>query len=318
MMRWWILNTTDLSDAPEAVAALREVGELDQLPPERSTVLGAIGNYDAYVASAEVRIDEEFMARAKRLKVIGTPSTGTDHMDLEAIRSRDVVVYDIAKEYELIRNFTATSELVFGLLISLVRRLPRAFAAAQRGDWARERLKGVQLQGKTFGILGLGRLGRVSARIAGGLAMRVIACDADHVCAEDVEMVDLDTLLAESDVLSIHIHLTESTRGLIGREQLAKMKVGAILINTSRGAIVDEAALLEFLENGHLGGAGLDVVEGEWREDLRDHPLIAYARNHENLLITPHIGGCTHESIRGARIFIARKLAQHLRGLGDP
>jgi phosphoglycerate dehydrogenase-like enzyme len=127
--------------------------------------------------------------------------------------------------------------------------------------------------------------------------MRVLACDRKEIApAPGVEMVDFPTLLRESDVLSIHIHLTPENRGFLGREALSRMKPGAILLNTSRGAVLDEAALLDHLESGHLGGAGLDVIDGEWSKNLTAHRLIRYANLHENLVISPHTGGITYVS----------------------
>jgi D-3-phosphoglycerate dehydrogenase len=141
----------------------------------------------------------------------------------------------------------------------------------------------------------------------------VLACDVRPVePAPGIEMVSFDRLLAESDVLSIHIHLTEENRGLVGAQSFARLKPGAVLVNTSRGAIVNEQALLEALENGRLLGAGLDVIEGEWRDDLDRHPLIRYADTHQNLVISPHVGGVTLESQRMAFSHIANKLAQYL------
>lgn len=313
-MGWRILNTLDLSGAPEAVQTLEEAGSLTTLPAERETVLARIGEFDAYLTSASVRIDREFLDRATRLKVIGSPSTGTDHMDIAEIRARGIACFDIAREYDLINGFTATSELAFGLLLALIRHIPQALASARTGDWARERYVGSQLHGMTLGILGLGRLGRISARIGRGFGMSVIAHDVREVPMNGVEMVSFETLLRGADVLSIHVHLTPETEGLIGEAAFAEMKPGAILLNTSRGRIVDEAALLEALRSGRLAGAGLDIVDGEWlsTEELAAHPLIEYARTHENLLITPHIGGSTRESIYGARVFMARKVAQYL------
>jgi D-3-phosphoglycerate dehydrogenase len=312
-MSWCILNTLDLSGAPEACAALEAVGALTHLPAEREAVLARIGEFDAYLASAEVRIDAGFLAAAGRLRVIGSPSTGTDHMDTDAIRAAGVEVFDIARERALINSFTATAELAFGLILSLARHLPPALAAARQGDWARERFSGFQLSGKTLGILGLGRLGTISARIGQGFGMRAIAHDIREVSAPGVGMVGFEALLEEADALTIHVHLTAATRGLIGAAALARMKPTALLINTSRGAVLDEAALLAALRDGGIAGAGLDVIDGEWLTEKQDHPLIAYARESENLVISPHIGGATVESIHGARVFMARKLANYLR-----
>jgi len=312
-MTWRILNTLDLSGAPEAIAALESVGSLTSLPAEREVVLDRVGKFEAYLASASVRIDGEFLDRAGRLRVIGSPSTGTDHMDLPLIRAAGIDVFDIAKEYDLINGFTATSEVAFGLILSLARHLPEAFEAARAGDWARERFSGFQLSGKTMGVLGLGRLGRISARIGQGFGMRVIAHDILDIAVDGVVMVDFSSLLRESDVLTIHVHLNDDTRGLIDGAALGQMKPSALLINTSRGAVVDEGALLAALREGGIAGAGLDVIDGEWMADKGTHPLVAYAGEHANLLISPHIGGATTESIYRARVFMARKLADYMR-----
>jgi len=316
-MNWRILNTLDISGAPEAAAALEAVGTLENLAPNRAEVLQRLPEIDAYMASASVRIDEEFLAQAPRLKVIGSPSTGNDHMDLAAIRAAGIELFDIAKEFDLINSFSATSELAFGLALSVIRHIPPAVASARQGDWARERYSGFQLLDKTLGIIGLGRLGKISARIGNGFAMRVLATDIAEVSAPDVEMVDLETLLRQSDLILLHVHLNDTTRGMIGAAQFALMKNSAVFVNTTRGTVVDEAALLEALKGGNIAGAGLDVIDGEWLStgEMADHPLIVYARQHDNLIITPHIGGATTESIYGARVFMANKLANYLRGL---
>jgi D-3-phosphoglycerate dehydrogenase / 2-oxoglutarate reductase len=309
-MVWRILNTLDLSGSPEAVDVLNSVGELTSLPAERDIVLDRISEFDAYLASASVRIDKEFIDAASKLKVIGSPSTGTDHMDLSVISAANIEVYDIAKEFELINSFSATAELGFGLILSLVRKIPQASNEALKGVWAREEYTGFQLLGKTLGILGLGRLGKISARIGLGFNMRVIAHDIEDVSHDKVEMVDFETLIQDADILTIHVHLNESTRELINTQVFEKMKSSAILINTSRGAVIDENALLVALKNSQISAAGLDVIHGEWLEDILSHPLIRYANKNDNLLIVPHIGGATTESIYGARVFMAKKIAK--------
>ena len=148
--------------------------------------------------------------------------------------------------------------------------------------------------------------------------MRVLGCDTQPVTVANVEMVSFDHLLAQSDVLSIHIHLTEENRKLIDRQVFARMKPGAILINTSRGAIIDEAALIEALDRGTLAAAGLDVIDGEWREDLPQHPLIVYANTHDNLVISPHLGGVTYESQEMAFGAAAQKLVDFICQKGCP
>jgi D-3-phosphoglycerate dehydrogenase len=314
-MGWKILSTVDISGAPEARAAAEAVGELICLPADREQVLAVMKDVDAYLASASVIIDAEFLDHAPNLKVIGSPSTGTDHMHLAEIDRRGITRFDIAKEYDLINSFSATSELAFGMLLALNRGIVPAQAQAKQGIWARERFTGFQLLGKTLGILGLGRLGKISARIGQGFGMKVIAHETADVEAPGVEMVGFEELLQRADVLTIHIHLRPETDGMIGRDAFKLMTPNAILLNTSRGRIVDEAALLEALETNQIAAAGLDVVDGEWlsQDHLREHPLIAYSRTHNNLLVLPHIGGATSESIYGARVFMANRLAQFIR-----
>lgn len=308
-----ILNTLDLSGCPEALQAFDDIGIVDTLPADAETVAAAIGDYDAYLSSLKVPVDAAMLSRAKRLRVIGTPSTGTDHLDLGAIQEAGIQCFDISREFDLINSFSATSELAFGALLALNRKICEARRAVLDGNWGREVFTGFQLMGKTLGIIGLGRLGRFSARIGNGFGMRVIACDVRDVAEPDVTMTDFDTVVRDADVLTIHVHLREDTRSMISRNVLSRMKPTSILLNTSRGALIDEAALLDALQNGTIAGACVDVIDGEWLTDVRRHPLVTYAQTHSNLLILPHIGGATHESIYGARIFMARRVASYLR-----
>jgi D-3-phosphoglycerate dehydrogenase len=242
-----------------------------------------------------------------------------DHLDLEAMCRRQIALISLKGDTEFLDQVTATAEMAWCLLLAVVRRLPWACEAARRGSWARDQFRGHQLSGKTLGILGYGRLGRMVAEYGKAFRMQVLACDVRPVdLAPDVQQVDFDRLLAESNVLSIHIHLTPENRGLLNAAAFARMKPGAVLINTSRGAIVDESALLTALQCGHLLGAGLDVIDGEWREDLNSHALVQHANTHDNLVLAPHIGGITYESQRLAYTHTAEKLAAYLKGIERP
>jgi len=316
--KWKILCNDELwFDKDVVLQPLKKIADIDFIVAKYDTLLECIGNYEGYYASASVRTDRQVLNRAKRLKVIATPSTGTDHIDVDIAREKGITVLDLAKEFKLLDTFSATAEHAWCLLLALVRRLPWAFDSVKKGQWGRQKFAGRQLMGKTLGILGYGRLGKMVAEIGKGFQMNVIACDVLEFSSPGVRQVDFYTLLGQSDVLSINVHLTKETRGLFSSEAFSKMKKGMILINTSRGAIVDEYALLDALNTGHIAGAGLDVVDGEWSDNLGEHPLIKYAQRHDNLLITPHIGGSTVESITGAREFMARKLAEYLESLGD-
>jgi len=299
--------------AADAFKVLEDLAEIQIEPPERKRLLELIPGFDAYFCTLKVVVDREILDAADKLIAIATPSTGLDHIDVAYARSRGIVVLSIREEYGLLRNITATAELAWALMLGVLRKTPWGFDAVKRGVWGRDLFRGHQISGKTFGILGYGRLGEMVAEYARAFRMKVIACDIKEIESDWVEQVDFDTLLRESDILSIHIHLTEENRGLIGREAFSKMKNGIVLINTSRGAIIDEEAFLEALESGKVGAAGLDVISGEWRSDLADHPLIRYAREHDNLLISPHVGGVAFEAQVMATGFAAKKLADYLR-----
>lgn len=312
-MVWKVLSMADTAAFPALFDAIRDAADVTVLPADQQEFARRIGEFDAYLCSLRVRVDRAALAGATRLKAIATPSTGLDHLDLAAAAERGIAVLSLKGDTEFLDSLTATAEMAWCLLLAAVRKLPWAFAAACDGVWARDAYRGSQLSGKTLGILGYGRLGRMVAGYGKAFRMRVLACDTAPVQpAAGVRLVDMGTLLEESDVLSIHVHLTEANRGLIGAAEFARLKPGAVLVNTSRGAIVDEAAMVAALESGRLAAAGLDVIDGEWNPNLRDHPLIRYARAHENLVISPHVGGVTLESQEAAYAHTVRKLRQFI------
>jgi len=305
-----VMLNTDL--CPRALDPLREVARVDHLSIDRAVLLDRIGEYDAYYGHTAIRIDREVLDRARRLKIVAGPSTGTDHFDVKLMAERGIELLSLTREYELLDTFTATAECAWGLLIACMRRLPAAVRAVHEGRWGGEGWVGRQLSQKTLGVVGVGRLGKMVVEYGKAFRMRVLGCDPRPFDIPGVERANFDELLSESDVISLHVHLYDATRGLLSREAFEKMKDGVVIVNTSRGGLIDEAALLENLESGKVVAAGLDIVEGEWMDDISQHPLVRYARTHDNLVITPHIGGATIKSIADARIFLAKKLAARL------
>ncbi len=308
-----VICAADLGHLPETRQILENSCQVRYVPPTPDALAAAIGDADAYFASLQVQLTGELISKAPNLKAIATPSTGLDHLDLQAAGERGIAVLGLKDDRQLLDQITATAELAWTLILACSRRLPEAVETSRKGIWARDLLRGHQVAYKTLGILGCGRLGTIVAQYAQAFRMNVLGCDVRNVDLPGVRMVLFDELLRESDILTIHIHLTPENRGLINREAFSKMKPGAVLINTSRGAIVDEQAMLEALESGKLSAAGLDVIEGEWREDLAQHPLIAYSRTHPNLIITPHVGGVTYESQEMAYAAAAKKLVEFLK-----
>ena len=296
--------------APQALEILRGLGVLELNTLQAPELPHDIADYNVVITRLGYRLDAAFLEQAKKLKVIVSPTTGLNHIDLQAAANRGIVVLSLKGETDFLNSVTATAELTWGLLLALIRHLPAAVEDVLGGEWRRDLFKGNELSGKTIGIIGCGRLGRHVARYAEAFGMRVLVNDIKPV--EGYAQVALDELLAQADIISIHASYNDSTHNLLGPAQFDFIKHGALLINTARGEIVDEAALLGALESGRLGGAALDVMKGEnaGGADWLDHDaLVTYARANQNLLITPHIGGATAQSMAKTEIFMAKKLA---------
>lgn len=292
-----ILNMADISICPNVFDPLKGIAETVTMLPDEKKLNEIIQNFDAYFASLRIIIDKDILDKAENLKVIATPSTGTDHIDVDYAEKKGIEIISLKNDTEFLDGITSTAELAWGLLLSAVRKIPWGFDAAKSGAWARDAFRGHQLSGKTLGIIGYGRLGRIVSQYGKAFRMNVVACDVKEITPEShVKMLSMDELLKVSDMISIHIHLTPENRELINETSFNKMKKDSVLINTSRGAIIDEKAFLKALESRRLSAAGIDVIDGEWSDNLKEHPLMSYARTHDNLVITPHIGGVTHEA----------------------
>ena len=211
----------------------------------------------------------------------------------------------------------ATAEIAILVLLGAARRAKEGMEWVKKKDWtwSANFLIGKQLTGSRLGILGMGRLGKITAKIASGFGMKVLGCDIKKKKIKNVKMVSIKKLFSTSDIISIHIHLNKKTAGLVNKKLFKQMKKNSILINTSRGGIINENDLSYALKNNLIVGAGLDIIKGEWlsRSELLKHKLIKYAKNNYNLLIVPHIGGSTFESISGARRFICNKLLKEYK-----
>lgn len=297
--------------SPLACEIYRELGPVEVGPLTRGELKRRLADYEVLVVRLVHQIDRELLAYAPRLRAIVSPTTGLDHIDLDAAGKQGVAVLSLRGETEFLRGIPATAELTWGLLLALVRRIPQAVHSVLQGEWNRDAFKGRDLAGQTLGILGLGRIGEKIARYGLAFGMRVISFDPyREEWVEGVERVDsLAELLERSNVLSIHVPLNDETRGMIGPSELAQLPEGALLVNTARGEVLDEVSLLAALESGRLGGAALDVTAGERSGGSPD--LLDYARSHDNLLITPHIGGATVESMAATEVFMAKKLKEY-------
>jgi D-3-phosphoglycerate dehydrogenase len=249
------------------------------------------------------RLDEQLLGRFPNLRAIVTPTTGLTHIDMTYCARRGLRVYSLADCRDAIQAVTSTSELTVGLMISLLRHIPSAHADVTRhGRWHRDSYRSRQLSRLTLGLVGLGRIGGHVAGYARAFNMKVLAYDPwkpDATFAElGVSRSSLAELMAECDIVSIHANLRQDNIHLVGRAELALMQPSALLINTARGALVDEFALAEALRTGKLSGAAVDVLETEHGDsDWQNSPLIAAARDGLNVIVTPHIGGCTSDAM---------------------
>jgi D-3-phosphoglycerate dehydrogenase / 2-oxoglutarate reductase len=310
-----ILVAEKSSFSLKGLESLAEIAPVDALDLTQTQLAPAVQGYQVLVVRLGLQVDRAVLTAGESLRIVGTPTTGLDHIDLQAAQERGVAVLSLKGEREFLDQVYATAEHTFALLLSLVRRIPAAFEAVGRYEWRRDLYRGRELSGKTLGIVGCGRLGSMVARYGMAFGMRVLVYDPyqPRLPQGVIACSTLADLLAEGDVVSLHVPLNAETEGMFAAGQFAQMRQGAILINTARGAVLDETALLHALESGWLAGAALDVLCDEYALGQGvANPLIEYARTRDNLVITPHIGGSTQESIEKADVFIANKIGEYL------
>ena len=275
----------------------------------RDQLKAVIKNYEAVIVRGRTRIDGEIMENGKKLKVIGRAGAGLDNIDAEAAKDKGIKVFNTPEAPS-----RAVAELTIGLMLSLVRQIPKADNALKDGKWLKKELMGFELRGKTLGILGFGNIGREVGRLAKSFGMKILIHSHDLIDPEVIKELEArevshEELLVESDVLTIHIPLSRETYHVIGRDELSLMKPEAYVVNTSRGGVIDEEALLDALKSGRLAGAALDVYE-------KEPPNIVELLTKDNLICTPHIGAQTEEAQKAASTILARKVINYLLAKG--
>ncbi len=273
---------------------------------DRAELLPAIADVDAILVRSATKVDAEALGAAARLKVVARAGVGLDNVDVRAATQAGVMVVNAPTS-----NIVSAAELAVALMLAAARHISPAHAALRSGEWKRSKYTGIELYEKTVGIVGLGRIGVLVAQRLSAFGMKVIAFDpyvqAGRAAQMGVRLVDLDTLLAESDFMSVHLPKTAETVGLIGAEQLASARSSLVLVNAARGGIVDEAALYDALKNGQIAAAGLDVFASE---PCTDSPLFEL----ENVVATPHLGASTDEAQEKAGVSVARSVRLALSG----
>lgn len=304
-MTWKVLLTDGLGENGQAI--LRQAAQVDDCPDiTAEQLLQAIPEYDALIVRGRTKVTAAVFAAAARLKVVGRAGVGVDNIDRAAARQHGVTVVNAPLSTTL-----AVAELTFALLLAVARSIPLADSSMKAGQWIKKQLEGVELGGKTLGIIGIGNIGSAVAKRAAAFDMNVIAYDnqkpADEVRQSGANPVSLDELYAQSDFISIHTPLNDSTRGLINAAALAKMKPGVRLICAARGGVIEEADLLAALNSGQVAAAGLDVFAVE-------PPVDTALVLHPHVVCTPHIGAQTEEAQARAAVDIAAEVLAALRG----
>ncbi|HLK94324.1 MAG TPA: phosphoglycerate dehydrogenase [Nocardioidaceae bacterium] len=273
---------------------------------DRSQLLPALADADAVLVRSATKIDAEALAVARRLKVVARAGVGLDNVDVKSATHSGVMVVNAPTS-----NIVSAAELAVGLLLAAARNVAPASEALRKGEWKRSKYTGVELYEKTAGIVGLGRIGVLVAQRLSAFGMKVIAYDpyvqAGRAAQMGVRLVSLDELLIEAEVISVHLPKTAETTGLIGEEQLRRVRPEVIVVNAARGGIVDEPALYSALKEGRVAAAGLDVFASE---PCTDSPLFEL----ENVVATPHLGASTNEAQEKAGIAVARSVRLALAG----
>jgi len=263
-----------------------------------------IGDYDGLAIRSATKVTEDILNSAKNLKVVGRAGIGVDNVDIPAATGRGVVVMNTP-----FGNSVTTAEHAISMMMSVARQIPQASESTHQGKWEKSRFMGVEVTGKTLGLIGCGNIGSIVADRAQGLKMKVVGYDPflseERAQELNIQKVELDELLARADFISLHTPLTDSTRGILGKENLAKCKKSVRIVNCARGGLIDEAALKTCLEAGDIAGAALDVFA---EEPAKENPLFG----HDKVVCTPHLGASTSEAQENVAVQVAEQMSDYL------
>jgi D-3-phosphoglycerate dehydrogenase len=299
-----VLIADQLSPAAVKIFADRGVEADTKVGLTKDELLKIIDQYDGLAVRSATKADKDVIAAAKRLKVIGRAGIGVDNVDIPAATAAGMVVMNTP-----FGNSITTAEHAIALIFALARQVPDANVSTQAGKWEKNRFMGVELYAKTLGIIGCGNIGGIVADRANGLKMKVIGYDPflspERAVELGIEKVELDDLLARADIITLHTPLTDKTRNVLSKEALAKTKKGVLIVNCARGGLVDEQALREGLDSGHIGGAGFDVFVSE---PAKENVLFGAP----NFIATPHLGASTNEAQENVALQVAEQISDYL------
>jgi D-3-phosphoglycerate dehydrogenase len=301
-----VLISDPLSPAAVQIFKMRgvDVDFQPQLGKDKEKLAAIVGDYDGLAIRSATKATADILERAKRLKVIGRAGIGVDNVDIPAATARGIIVMNTP-----FGNSVTTAEHAIAMMFALAREIPAADASTQSGKWEKNRFMGVEIAGKTLGVVGCGNIGAIVADRALGLKMRVLAFDPylseERAQTLGVEKVELDELLARADFITLHTPMTAQTRNILSAEAIAKTQKGVRIVNCARGGLIDEEALRKALDSGHVAGAALDVFA---TEPAKANPLFGRA----NVVCTPHLGASTTEAQEKVALQIAEQMADYL------
>lgn len=260
-------------------------------------------NVSVLIVRLQKKIDEKILTKFPDLKMIVSATTGHDHLDINALEERKIELVSLRGQDEFLKTIPSTAEHCFGLLLSLIRNIPSANESVKLGNWNRDQFRGYQLKDKTLGIIGLGRTGTMMAEYGSCFGMKPIYYDPFVTVTKYRKCGELKSLLEASDIISIHVHLMDSTRHLLNKVNLVDVKTGCFLLNTSRGDIWDESAVVELLKSKQIKGLATDVLSGEL-DDFQKSSLWLAQKAGYNIIITPHLGGATFDAMWACEEYI--------------
>ena len=302
----FIGSSAGYSSAKKAFSEKYSIDFFDVNSPDINKLLSSC---DGIVdASMRVQFTKEIIKMCPKLQIISTATTGSTHIDFKAASESDITIKTLKEDVDLLKNITPAAEMTWALILALSRNIVGAVAHTREGLWIREDFPGMMLKDKVLGIVGCGRIGSWVARYGKAFGMKIIGFDPHASEVLGIEKVDKRELARRSDIVSIHVHLDSSTKFLIDTIFLGEMKNNAIIVNTSRGAVVDETAILNSLKNKKLSGYASDVLTDE--PNIEKSSIIEYSRNHDNVIVTPHCGGNSPDAVAMVCLHAANKIVK--------
>lgn len=306
-----ILITESNNYSKEALKILEKIGKVYQKNLDYKKLIKEISSYDVIIVKLGIKFDERIISKASKLKVIVSPTTGLDHLDLNFLKKKKVKVLSLKNETSFLNKINATAEFNFGLIIALMRKFKLAIDDVQLGHWDRTNFVGSELNKKTIGIIGLGRIGKKLGIYCKSFGMQVIYYDSVVKNKSFKKIQSLKVLVSKSDVISLNISSDNRNTNFIDKNIISNFKKGSYFINTSRGFLVDENYLAQMLKEKKIYGVALDVISNEY-VSLKKNKFFKLMNDGYNVILTPHIGGASFESMTLTEIFMARKLKKFL------